>query len=155
MIAYPDPSFLCAPYRPQMNSASAALHAAQMKEALYLASPLLSEFRQSLRWQAYLHTKDSTKGFDRISAQKALAKLQANIAAGVVEVVPMDWADVTSIAERLSAQYTWTEGYREFDVLHVATALHLGVSAFLTFDARQQQLAEAEGLVVPLRRNDI
>lgn len=150
MIAYPDTSFLCALYRLQMNSAKAAQHVAQMPEVLHVASPLLFEFRQSLRWQSYLHTKDASKGFDRTSAQSALAKFQGNIAAGVVVVVPVDWADVASIAERLSAQYTWTDGYRGFDVLHVATALHLGAAEFLTFDQKQKTLAEAEGLRVPL-----
>ena len=111
---------------------------------------MLFEFRQSLRWQSFLHAKDPAKGFDRGSAQTALARLQANIAAGVIVVVPVDWADVASIAERLSAQYTWTEGYRGFDLLHVATALHLGAAEFLTFDAKQKKLAEAEGLVVPV-----
>jgi predicted nucleic acid-binding protein len=80
----------------------------------------------------------------------ALSKLQLEIASGAVVVVPVDWADLVSIAERLSAQYTWTEGYRGFDVIHVATALHLGASEFLTFDGKQKELAEAEGLVVPL-----
>ncbi len=79
-----------------------------------------------------------------------MGKLQANISAGAVVIVPVDWADVASMAERLSAQYTWTEGHRGFDVLHVATALHLGASQFLTFDANQKKLAEAEGLVVPV-----
>lgn len=150
MIAYPDTSFLCALYRLQTNSIKAAVHVTQMPEALHVASPLLFEFRQSIRWQSYLNTKDASKGFDRASAQAALAKLQANIAAGAVVIVPVDWADVASIAERLSAQYTWTEGYRGFDVLHVATALHLGVAEFLTFDGKQKTLAEAEGLKVPL-----
>jgi len=150
MIAYPDTSFLCAIYRLQMNSATAAQFASQMPEPLHVASPLLFELRQSLRWQAYLHTKDSSKGFHRTSAQTTLAKLQSNIAAGAVVVIPVDWADVASIAERLSAQYTWTEGYRGFDVLHVATALHLGAAEFLTFDQKQKSLAEAEGLRVPL-----
>jgi predicted nucleic acid-binding protein len=149
MIAYPDTSFLCALYRMQMNSVVAAQYATQMPEMLHVASPLLFEFRQSLRWQAYLNTKDTAKGFDRVAAQMALTKLQANIAAGALVVVPVDWADVASIAERLSAQYTWTEGYRGFDVIHVATALHLGVSEFLTFDVSQKKLAAAEGLVVP------
>jgi len=36
------------------------------------------------------------------------------------------------------------------DILHVATALHLGVGVFLTFDANQRKLAEAEGLIVPI-----
>ena len=56
MIAYLDTSFLCALYRFQVNSAVAARHAAQMPEALHVASPLLFEFRQSLRWQSFLHT---------------------------------------------------------------------------------------------------
>ncbi len=150
MNGYPDTSFLCALYRPQMNSAQAARHAALMLEPLHISSPLLYEFRQSTRWQAWLHMKDPTKGFDRATAQAVLAKLQANIAAGAVVVQPVDWPDVVSMAERLSAQYTWTEGYRGFDVLHVATALHLGVKEFLTFDANQKKLAKAEGLKVAL-----
>jgi predicted nucleic acid-binding protein len=150
MIAYPDTSFLCALYRLQVNSSAAAAHAARMPEALHVSSPLLFEFRHSLRWQSFLHANDRAKGFDRASAQAALAKLQVNIAAGAVVVVPVEWADVVSIAEGLSAQYTWSEGYRGFDVLHVATALHLGATEFLTFDVKQKKLAQAVGLVVPV-----
>ncbi len=150
MIAYPDTSFLCAMFRNQANSAEAAKHFAQMPEPLHVASPLLFEFRQATRWQAFLHAKDPAKGFHRTTAQAVLAKFSANLASGAIVVVPVDWADVASIAERLSAQYTWTEGYRGFDVLHVATALHLGVAEFLSFDGKQKALAEAEGLLVPL-----
>jgi hypothetical protein len=32
----------------------------------------------------------------------------------------------------------------------VATALHLGAREFLTFETNQKQLAEAEGLTVPV-----
>lgn len=150
MIAYPDTSFLCAMFRNQANSEEAAKHFAQMTEALHIASPLLFEFRQATRWQAFLHSKDPAKGFDRVTAQAALAKFHANVASGAIVVVPVDWADIASIGERLSAQYTWTEGYRGFDVIHVATALHLGATEFLTFDSKQKKLAEAEGLVVPI-----
>ena len=40
--------------------------------------------------------------------------------------------------------------HRLADILHVATAVHLGGAQFLTFDANQKKLAEAEGMVVPL-----
>ncbi|MDZ4815987.1 MAG: type II toxin-antitoxin system VapC family toxin [Verrucomicrobiota bacterium] len=150
MIAYPDTSFLCALYRKQVNSAMAAAHFSRMTESLYIASPLLFEFRQSVRWQVYLHQKDHAKGYNRATAIASLAQIQSDIASGAVVTTPVDWADVVSIGERLSAQYTWTEGYRGFDVLHVASALHLGAREFLTFDAKQKKLAEAEGLVVPL-----
>ncbi len=137
-------------YRFQVNSQRAATHFAAMTEPLHVSSPLLFEFRQSTRWQVFLHSKDPTKGFERTTAQAALAKLQANITSGDVLVVPVDWADVASIGERLSAQHTWTRGYRGFDIIHVATALHLGATEFLTFDGNQKKLAEAEGLHVPL-----
>ena len=63
--------------------------------------------------------------------------------------MPIDWSDVASRAKHFSAQHTWVEGYRGFDLLHIATALHLGVTEFLTFDTKQRQLAEKEGLHVP------
>jgi predicted nucleic acid-binding protein len=34
------------------------------------------------------------------------------------------------------------------DILHVATALHLGAKTILTFDVRQKTLAESVGLKV-------
>lgn len=150
MIAYPDTSFLCARYRPQDNSARAAHHLAGMPEPLHVASPLIFEFKQSTRWQVFLHAKDPTKGFDQATAQRAFASLRFDMAREIVIVLPVDWTQVTSIAERLSSQYTWTRGYRAFDLLHVATALQLGAREFLTFDAKQSQLAALEGLKSPL-----
>jgi predicted nucleic acid-binding protein len=61
-----------------------------------------------------------------------------------------DWADVHRIAEELSAKHTVASGHRLADILHVATAIHLGAEQFLTFDTNQRFLAEAEGMSVPL-----
>ena len=75
--------------------------------------------------------------------------LQANIVAGLLMIPPFeDWAKVYSIAEELSAQHTRQGGHRSFDLLHVATALHLKAGRFLTFDTRQAELAKAAGLKV-------
>jgi predicted nucleic acid-binding protein len=65
-------------------------------------------------------------------------------------MVAPDWADVHRIAEELSAKHTEAGGHRLADILHVATAVHLGAAQFLTFDTNQEKLAEAEGMVVPL-----
>jgi predicted nucleic acid-binding protein len=51
-------------------------------------------------------------------------------------------------AEDLSGRHTLRAGHRSFDVIHVATALALGSTQFLTFDERQRRLAMAEGLEV-------
>jgi len=50
------------------------------------------------------------------------------------------------MAERISAQHTIGGGHRFLNVLHVATALHLGAVEFLSCDANQRTLALAEGL---------
>lgn len=76
--------------------------------------------------------------------------LESNLNAGGLRLEIIDWADVHSIAEQLSAKYTAKGGHRPMGILHVATALHLRATKFLTFDANQEKLAEAEGLKVPL-----
>jgi len=53
-------------------------------------------------------------------------------------------------ARRLSVSRTLAGGHRGFDILHVAAALRLGATWFLTFDGNQKKLAEAEGLAVPI-----
>jgi predicted nucleic acid-binding protein len=150
MIAYPDTSFLCAFYRLQANSVIAAAYFKKLPEPLHVGSLLLYEFRQSLRWQEFLYAKDRSKGFDKATGATALATIQSDLAAGVILTVSIDWSDVYNIAERLSIQYTATGGHRGFDVLHVATALHLGARELLTFDANQKKLAKAERLKTPL-----
>jgi predicted nucleic acid-binding protein len=79
-----------------------------------------------------------------------LAALQSDVKAGALHLAAIDWADVHQHAERLCLQYTRRGGHRTMDILHVATALHLGATEFLTFDTNQKKLAEAEGLQVPV-----
>jgi predicted nucleic acid-binding protein len=146
VIAFPDTSFLCAFYRRQDNSLAAAAHFKSMPEALHVSGLLLYEFRQSLRFQVWLHRQDPRKGFLQTDCDQSLADLQTDLDTGAVAVAAVDWADVHRIAERLSARHTGAHGHRAFDVLHVATALHLGAREFLTFDASQRKLAAAEKL---------
>lgn len=148
MTAYPDTSFLCALYVPQSTSAAAIAHYRKINEPLHVSALLLAEFRQSVRFQIFRHDRDATQGYPRKTGLGALAKLQANLDAGALIVMPAEWAEVINIAERISAQHTMGGGHRFVDVLHVATALHLGASEFLSFDAKQRRLAGAEGLKV-------
>src|SRR5438067_5200917 len=150
MNAYPDTSFLCALYREQDNSKAADAHRAAMKEPLPVTALVLFEFRQSVRWQSWLHRKHTGKGYGEKEAMKMLADLQSDIDGGLSQIVPVDWAKVISMAEQLSAQHTATSGPRGFDILHVATALELGAKEFLTFDARQRALAKTAGLKAKL-----
>jgi predicted nucleic acid-binding protein len=148
MTAFPDTSFLCALYVRQDNSPEAAAHFKTMPEALHVSSLMLYEFRQSVRFQVWLHSRDKNKGYPREISDAALDKLQANMESGAVVPVSADWPDVHRLAETLSKRHTMSGGHRAFDVLHVATALHLGAREFLTFDANQRTLATAEKLKV-------
>ncbi len=150
MSCFPDTSFLCALYRAQVNSARADRFMGGLRGPLGVSSLLLLEFRQSVRLQIRLHLNDRTKGFQQTEGQRMLNDLQIDLNTGLLAPMPVDWAAVHQRAEALSSMHTVTAGNRLVDILHVATALHLGVTEFLTFDGNQKRLAEAEGLVVPL-----
>jgi predicted nucleic acid-binding protein len=148
MIALPDTSFLCAFYRRQDNSRLAATYAATMKEPLHVTALLVYEFRQSLRLQVWRHSHHPKEGMPLTDAQAALTQFETDLANSVAVLAPCNFQDVLRRAESLSAQHTITGGHRSFDVLHVATALHLGAREFLTFDVNQRKLAAAEKLRV-------
>jgi predicted nucleic acid-binding protein len=150
MSIFPDTSFLCSLYRKQHTSQEAIAYQKTLSEPLAVSTLLLLEFRQSVRFQARLFEKDRSKGFPKTEGAAMLRALQSDLADGILKMVAPDWADVHRIAEELSAKHTESGGHRLADILHVATAVHLGAAQFLTFDANQKKLAEAEGMKVPL-----
>ena len=79
-----------------------------------------------------------------------IEQLDQNVIDGFFAVAPVDWADVYSLAERLSLKHAFERAHRTVDVLHVATALHLKAKTFLSFDTNQIILAKKEGLKVPV-----
>lgn len=149
-MIYPDTSFLCALYVPQRNSTRAIAYVEGLFAPLESTSLLFFEFRQSIQFQVFRNSKDRNQGYGLTVAQAASAALQSDVKAGFYRHAAVDWADVHQIGERLALQHTLRGGHRSFDILHIATALHLGVTEFLTFDLNQKKLAEAEGLIVPL-----
>lgn len=148
MSTFADTSFLCGLYIRQSTSPKAIAYYDEFGGPFLISSLVHFEFRQSIRIQTFLYSKDRTKGFPEQDADAGLEELEKNILDGAVEIVPVDWSDVHNIAERLSSQYTMSRGHRTVDILHVATALHLKARQFLTFDSNQRILAQAEGLRV-------
>ncbi len=150
MRCFSDTSFLCALYREQDNSEFADTFMVRFKAEIVVSSQVLWEFRQSARFQVFRHQKDKTRGFSKSEAERLIGVLDANVKEGGLELAPVEWPDVHSIAEMISATYTMSGGHRPMDIIHLSTAKHLGIRSFLTFDANQKKLAEAEGLVVPV-----
>jgi len=148
VTAYPDTSFLYGFYLKQSTSPAAAAHAATMKEPLHLTELLRYEFRQSLRFQVWRRAINLREGVLRADADAAMNQLEADLLSGVAVMVACDLQEVLRQADALSQRRTIVEGCRSFDILHVATALHLRAKEFLTFDERQRRLATAAGLAV-------
>ena len=144
MTAYPDTSFLFAVYVKQSNSGAAATYASRMKEPLAVTELLAYEFRQAIRFQVWRNSANPREGISFADAQSALNQFEADLATGVARLAVCNFQDVFRLADGLSKRHTFTGGHRSFDVLHVATALHLGVREFLTFDVNQRKLAAAE-----------
>ena len=146
MRSFADTSVLCALYREQARTRAADALVSGLSEGLCLSSLVALEFRQSARLQVFRFCNDRTQGFSKSEAGKMFHDFEDDLASGVVEILHVDWGDVHSLAERISARHTMAHGHRTLDVLHVATAIHARVEAFLTFDENQANLARTEGL---------
>jgi predicted nucleic acid-binding protein len=143
MTSYADTGFLCSLYAPDAHTQRAV---ARMKR-LVLPLPITwlhqLEFRNALGLRVF---RGEITPAQRDASPNAML---ADLASGVLAHAVPSLADVTAEAERLSALHSETLGTRSLDVLHVATALVLGLPAFLAFDHRQHALAKAAELQVP------
>jgi len=150
MKAYPDTSFLCSIYRKQVHTPEALRFREAMTEALPFTGLLEFEFIQAIRLQVWLHASDRKKGYAEKEADQMIADWETDVASGGNILVPCDTNAVLRLARTFSLQRTAGGGHRTLDILHVATAIHLGAREFLTFDDRQRRLARYAGLGVPL-----
>jgi len=144
MVIACDTSFLFSLYGNDVHSQRAVAWVAGNRWVLRLNCLTRFELGNALRFSEY------RKAVQPGSAARYWADFEAAIAQGRLIVVTANLADVVEEAKRISAARTLAGGHRGFDLLHVAGALEMNASQFLTFDANQKALAEAEGLVVPL-----
>ncbi|MDR1281616.1 MAG: type II toxin-antitoxin system VapC family toxin [Opitutaceae bacterium] len=142
----PDTSFLCALYHEQSNSDLVNACLEEFDEPLSITAALEFEFRASVELQVFLRKGDRSKGYSEGEAAAVLAAFESNLSRGAVRIVPCDWALVFRHAQRIAEKSCRTDGIRSMDILHVASAIHLGAHAFATFDERQRRLARKHEL---------
>lgn len=143
MSAYADTSFLYSLYVQQAHSPAAAAYMAATGEApLPITSLNRFELSNAIRLSVF------RKLLDRRMAAADLKLLEKDIATGVLALTPCDWAAVHAKAEQISSRRTAKAGHRSMDLLHVASALTLEASDFLSFDHNQAALASFCGLRV-------
>jgi predicted nucleic acid-binding protein len=80
----------------------------------------------------------------------ALAALDDDFEQGRYRQADILWRATLNRAGALSRQHTRSIGCRSLDLIHVASAIELGMKHFVTFDLRQQQLARSVGLKVTI-----
>lgn len=147
MVIACDTSFLFSLYGNDTHSPKAVAWSAQNTRALYLNSLTHFEFGNALRFSVF------RKVIPAGTAAQYWAGFEAAITQGRLIVATSNLADVVDEAKRLSSLRTLVGGHRSFDILHVASAVKLKATHFLTFDGNQKKLAEAEGLIVPIANN--
>jgi len=149
--AFADTSFLCALYHTQPGTERADGYMQARGGAVDITSMVRFEFLQGTRLEAWRHDiRRTTAGYSLGEALALQLRFDEELRAGRVRILAPDWELVFREAEMISERHTAAKGYRGFDILHLASAKSLGFTEFLTFDAAQRTMAEAEGLVVPL-----
>lgn len=144
MVICCDTSFLFSVYGSDVHSSRAISWISQCTSALSFSPFTYYELGNAFRFAEF---RGLLKAGD---AARYWALFEAAIAQRRLIVELCNLADVLDEAKRLSASYTLKQGHRGFDILHVASALKLNATEFLTLDANQKKLAKAEGLAVPL-----
>ncbi len=144
MVICADTSFLFSLYGNDAHTSQAVAWLKSQRAALTLTKLGEYELGNALRFSEF------RRGLAPGEAALFWAQFEADRDSGRLQIHVCNLADVVDEAKRLSATYTLTGGHRGFDILHVAAALILKAQQFLTFDANQKKLAEAEGLIVPV-----
>jgi predicted nucleic acid-binding protein len=76
----------------------------------------------------------------------AVADMDVDLKTQRVTIVDLLWRGAMDRSTQLSRKHTPELGSRMLDVLHVASALELGVKTIITYDQRQMELARSAGL---------
>jgi predicted nucleic acid-binding protein len=139
-----DTSFLYSLYIVDVHTtrARARLSRIRRPDALALSPFHEYELPNAIRLSVFRSLRDATTG------NAILAAFEADLAAGLFERPTCNLASVLQEGKRLSSIYTGNGGHRALEILHVAAALHLGATEFLSFDQNQRQLAVAAGLTI-------
>jgi len=95
-----------------------------------------------------LHLKAFRGECSVAQANRALADMAEDRRAGVLHSIHPDWQAIWEKSAHLAQSYAATTGCRTLDSLHVACAIELGYSRFVSSDIRQSKLAENLGLEV-------
>jgi predicted nucleic acid-binding protein len=137
---YVDPSALLKLYIHEPESAAMNAWRTRIRGALPMTLQGRLEIASGIALAAF------RKAITTEAMADAVLSFEEDLAQGRYTEIDVLWRATLRRAADLSRTYTPKLGCRSLDVLHVATALELGLRDFVTFDGRQRLLARAVGL---------
>jgi predicted nucleic acid-binding protein len=137
---YVDPSALLKLYIHEPESAAMNAWRARIRGALPMTLQGRLEIANGIALAAF------RKAITKEAMADAVLSFEEDLAQGRYTEIDVLWRATLRRAADLSRTYTPKLGCRSLDVLHVATALELGLRDFVTFDGRQRQMVRAVGL---------
>ncbi len=152
MRVYADSSFILRLVTSEADSPATIAEYRRLGSPKLFFVPLQAlEVRNAILQKGF-HQRRSVSSDERREIRRerdaALGKLARLIDRRALIEVSINADAAVANAIRMSSAHTERIGARAIDLLHVATALTLQTELFLTTDARQAQLAKAEGLKV-------
>jgi predicted nucleic acid-binding protein len=145
MVISCDTSFLFSVYGNDANTSRAHEHLKKARASIVVSAYNGFELENALRLAEFRKLITSGDG------ERLIEQYRQDIDDGRIVEYPCNLAETLKKAHQLSASHTVERGHRGFDILHVAAALEMGATEFLTFDRNQSRLAQVVNLKTPLK----
>ena len=142
MTTYYDTGVLLKLYTAELESPAVEAFVRGRREAIGLTGLHRAECVAALR------LKQFRRECTMLEATRALDLQSEDLRNGVLQLVAMGWDAAWDRCFSLAGLHASKTGCRTLDTLHVASALVLQASAFVTTDKRQTDLAQRAGLKV-------
>lgn len=141
-MIFTDASFLVSYFAGAEHAADAKAWWRKTNAVLTASRLVLFEAENSIR------TLPLSGKINRATARWAIEQMKRFTMEGFIEVRELSNKRVYPAAQRLSVHYCEDRSFGAMDIVHIATAQELAARGFLSFDDRQRELAEAEGMQV-------
>jgi predicted nucleic acid-binding protein len=149
MTTYLDTNLLVRHYLDVDDGVASNLIFMEQDEVPFPITDLLClEVRNAIQRMVYESRTGSARRTTQEAAWAAIARFEEDLEEGVLlqrAAIPFPMLQQTF--NTLSDRHTSRHGFRTYDIMHVASALHLGCTRFLSFDKNAVLLAKLESLL--------